>query len=190
MVIKDGVVMFQGLVFGYMYDMVILVMVGCEIGDFFLLKLQISSFGLVMLLVWDFVVSGMVLFVSFDVYVGEIFGFVGFVGFGRIELVFVIYGVDEVSGKVLIDGEFFDYCLLLNSIDVGILMLMESCKDDGLFLNSFVVWNFVVIMFGYGVYLVWVFIGYEEVCVKVMKECFGVVVDYVGFLIFVFFGGN
>ncbi|WP_305989051.1 sugar ABC transporter ATP-binding protein [Roseibium sp. MMSF_3544] len=189
-VIKDGVVTSQGPVSGYTHDSVIAAMVGRELGNLFPEKPLDREPGEPMLEIKDLVVEDTLPPVNFEVRAGEIVGLAGLVGSGRTELALAIYGANTASGKVLIEGEPLDYRSPSNSIDAGILMLTESRKDDGLFLNSSVARNFAATTPGHGVHPARVPIGHEEARAKVMKERFGVVVDNVGLPISALSGGN
>jgi ABC-type sugar transport system ATPase subunit len=77
-----------------------------------------------------------------------------------------------------------------NSIEAGLLMLTESRKDDGLFLDSSVARNFSATTPGLGAHHSNIPPGFEEKRALAMKERFGVVVDHVGLPISALSGGN
>lgn len=70
------------------------------------------------------------------------------------------------------------------------LMLTESRKDDGLFLNTSVARNFAATTPGHGVHHNAIPPGHEERRAAILKERRGVVVDHVGLPISALSGGN
>lgn len=86
--------------------------------------------------------------VSFVLLGGEILGFVGFVGVGCSEFVCVFFGIDmfevgmvEVLGKLVLLG------FVIEVIEVGICLVLEDWKLEGLFFDFFIVENIVVLSF-------------------------------------------
>lgn len=74
--------------------------------------------------------------VSFDVGAGEIVALTGLVGAGRTEVLRSIFGADRsFSGLVKVDGETLSRRIPTRTIAAGVVMLPESRKQDGLFLD-------------------------------------------------------
>ena len=189
-VIKDGVVTSKGPTSGYTHDSVIAAMVGRELGDLFPHKNETPQAGNKMLEVRNLLVAPDAIPADLDVHSGEIVGLAGLVGSGRTELALALYGAASSTGDVVLDGEPMPYRDPAGCIDAGMLMLTESRKDDGLFLNTSVARNFAATTPGYGVHHNAVPPGHEERRAAVLKERRGVVVDHVGLPISALSGGN
>lgn len=189
-VIKDGVVTSRGPVADYTHGRVVSAMVGRDLGDMFPPKGSTAIQGERVLDVRDFVVAPGVPAVSFHVHAGEILGLAGLVGSGRTELARAIYGADPAQGTVLLMGEPLASRSPAGSIEAGLLMLTESRKDDGLFLDSSVARNFSATTPGLGAHHANIPPGFEERRALAMKDRFGVVVDHVGLPISALSGGN
>lgn len=85
--------------------------------------------------------------VSFDVVLGEIFGIVGLVGVGCMELLWLIFGVDCVDVGIVEVGMLLVFvCIYLfgDVVCYGISLFIEDCKDEGLMLSLFIVINIVL----------------------------------------------
>ena len=189
-VIKDGVVTSKGPVADYTHDRVVSAMVGRELGDMFPPKGINATHGAPVLEVRDFVAGPGAPPASFHVAAGEILGLAGLVGSGRTELARAIYGADRGEGTVLLMGEPLASRSPAGSIEAGLLMLTESRKDDGLFLDSSVARNFSATTPGLGAHHANIPPGFEETRARAMKDRFGVVVDHVGLPISALSGGN
>lgn len=86
--------------------------------------------------VWD---------ILFSVCRGEILGFVGLVGFGCIELMNCLFGVDKcVGGEICFNGKDIFLCLFLDVVKKGMVYIIESCWDNGFFFNFFIVQNMAI----------------------------------------------
>ena len=80
--------------------------------------------------------------VSFEVRYGEVLGFAGLVGAGRSEIMHAIFGADKYdSGKVLIDGQPVHVTRPQQAISLGMSMVPESRKEQGLVLINSVGFN-------------------------------------------------
>ncbi|MEM1362546.1 MAG: sugar ABC transporter ATP-binding protein [Pseudomonadota bacterium] len=189
-VIKDGVVTSKGPTDTYTHDSVIAAMVGRELGDLFPHKAADPLAGGQVLQVRDLTVAPGLPPASFDVHAGEILGLAGLVGSGRTELALALFGAAPATGDVTLDGEPMPFRDPAGCIDAGMLMLTESRKDDGLFMNSSVARNFTATTPGYGVHHSAIPPGHEERRAAVLKERRGVVVDHVGLPISALSGGN
>ena len=189
-VIKDGVVTSRGPIENYTHDKVVSAMVGRDLGDMFPPKPDRASFGERVLDVRGLVVSGDMPPATFHVDAGEIVGLAGLVGSGRTELARALYGADPSSGEVVLMGEPLPYRTPAGSIEAGLMMLTESRKDDGLFLDSSVARNFAATTPGLGAHHANIPRGHEEKRAGAMKSRFGVVVDHVGLPISALSGGN
>lgn len=189
-VIKDGVVTSKGPTQDYTHDSVIAAMVGRELGDLFPPKSTDPTAGETVLKVRNLVVSPNLPPASLDVHAGEIAGLAGLVGSGRTELALALYGAAPATGDVTLMGEPMPYRDPAGCIEAGMLMLTESRKDDGLFLNTSVARNFAATTPGHGVHHSAIPPGHEERRAAILKERRGVVVDHVGLPISALSGGN
>ena len=67
---------------------------------------------------------------------GEILGLVGLVGSGRTELVRALFGADKVAGKsILLDGKAVEINSPMDAINLGLAMVPEDRKLQGLLLG-------------------------------------------------------
>lgn len=189
-VIKDGVVTSNGPTSDYTHDSVIAAMVGRDLGDLFPPKRQGSDIKEKVLEVRNLHVEPELPATNLDVHSGEIVGLAGLVGSGRTELALALYGAAPSTGDVTLMGEPMPYRDPAGSIEAGMLMLTESRKDDGLFLNTSVARNFTATTPGFGVHHNAVPPGHEERRAAVLKDRQGVVVDHVGLPISALSGGN
>ena len=187
-VIKDGAVTSQGSVDDFTHNKIIAAMVGRESGNLFPPKA--SNIGETILEVKDLVVAPEIPPASLEVRAGEILGLAGLVGAGRTELALAIFGTLPSTGSVWLQNEPLPFRNPAGCIDAGILMLTESRKDDGLFLNTSVARNFSATTPGMGVHHNAVPPGHEERRAQILKDRSGVVVDHVGLPISVLSGGN
>lgn len=74
--------------------------------------------------------------INFDVKEGEIFGIAGIVGAGRSELVRTIAGADKAqSGNIILDGKKVKIKSVSDAINLGIVMVPEDRKRQGLILD-------------------------------------------------------
>jgi ABC-type sugar transport system ATPase subunit len=81
--------------------------------------------------------------VSFSVRAGEILGFAGLVGAGRTETMRLIFGADTPdSGRIFINGNKVDIRCPGNAIRMGICLLTEDRKGQGLVLIHSCVENY------------------------------------------------
>ncbi|MBT3667683.1 MAG: sugar ABC transporter ATP-binding protein [Opitutae bacterium] len=81
--------------------------------------------------------------ISFDVRMGEILALTGLVGAGRTETVRLLFGADQKdSGVVELDGQVLELGKPSDAIEVGICLLTEDRKDQGLVLGQSVRDNF------------------------------------------------
>jgi ribose transport system ATP-binding protein len=80
--------------------------------------------------------------ISFSIRKGEILGLSGLVGAGRTELARVIYGAEPAeSGEILVEGKRVRIRSPQEAINLGIGLIPEDRKNQGVFLNMDVKWN-------------------------------------------------
>jgi ribose transport system ATP-binding protein len=80
--------------------------------------------------------------ISFSVRRGEILGLSGLVGAGRTELARVIYGAEPAeSGEILVEGKTVRIKSPQEAIHLGIGLIPEDRKNQGVFLDMDVKWN-------------------------------------------------
>ena len=83
--------------------------------------------------------------VSLKVCKGEIVGIGGLVGSGRTELARIVFGVDQMSeGKIIKNGAQLQLKSPKHAIEMGICMLGEDRKFDGLFMDRSVLENICI----------------------------------------------
>lgn len=114
-------------------------MIGCELVDFYLCK-DLWFEGVLLICVQGLNVFGWVRDIVFEVVLGEIFGFVGFVGVGCMELFEGLLGLCLVIVDcVEIVGKLVCICSLCEVVDLGFIYFSEDCKGKGLYVN-FLLW--------------------------------------------------
>lgn len=80
--------------------------------------------------------------VNFEVRYGEVLGFAGLVGAGRSEIMHAVFGADKYdSGEILIDGSAVHISCPQQAISLGMSMVPESRKEQGLVLINDVGFN-------------------------------------------------
>ncbi|MCI1305612.1 MAG: sugar ABC transporter ATP-binding protein [Lachnospiraceae bacterium] len=83
--------------------------------------------------------------VSFEAYGGEILGFSGLVGAGRTETMRAIFGADKLdSGKIYVKGKEVHIKSPRDAIKIGIALLTEDRKGQGLVLPQTIKLNMVL----------------------------------------------
>lgn len=90
-------------------------------------------------------VPGVVEDATFDVQPGEVVGLAGLVGSGRVELIRAIFGVQEATGRVEIDGTPFLKRSPRSAIGAGVAMLTSDRKTEGLVLSRSVLHNLTMV---------------------------------------------
>jgi ribose transport system ATP-binding protein len=75
--------------------------------------------------------------VSFDLRRGEILGVAGLQGMGQLELFSALFGMEESSGQILVQGQPVTFTSPLDAVDarIGISMVPEDRKTEALFLK-------------------------------------------------------
>lgn len=90
--------------------------------------------------------SGVFENVSFEVRAGEILGFFGLVGAGRSEIMRAIFGIDKLeSGKIFIHGKPVKIQSAKDAVKLGIALVPEDRKNDGLALQLPIVDNMTIV---------------------------------------------
>ncbi len=80
--------------------------------------------------------------VSFEVHKGEILGLSGLIGAGRTETARAIFGADKkITGDIYINGQRVDIKMPKDAIDLGIGLIPEDRKRQGVFLRESIRWN-------------------------------------------------
>lgn len=80
--------------------------------------------------------------INFSLKKGEILGFAGLVGAGRSELMKAIFGLDPIdSGEIYIDGKKVVIKSPNDAMNLGIALVPENRKDEGLILKKSVGYN-------------------------------------------------
>lgn len=71
--------------------------------------------------------------INFDLFKGEILGFYGLIGSGKTEIARALYGMDQVSGEIKINGEPIELKGPRVAIKSGLAMVPEERRTEGLF---------------------------------------------------------
>ncbi len=83
--------------------------------------------------------------ISFTLHKGEILGFGGLVGCGRTELAKLLYGAAKLDrGEILVDGLPVKIKTPYNAIKLGIGLIPEDRKREGIFEDYRLDWNIVI----------------------------------------------
>ncbi len=94
------------------------------------------EFGKTMLEVRNLTYPGLFKDVSFTVRMGEVVGFYGLVGAGRTEIAEVLFGLrTATAGEVFVDGEKAEITSPRDAIALGISLVPENRKEQGLVLQ-------------------------------------------------------
>jgi len=121
-------------------DELISMMVGRELTDYY--HRTFHELGEVTLEVKNLTRNGVFKDVSFSLRKGEILGFSGLVGAGRSEIMKAIFGLDPIdSGEIYIEGKKVEIKSPRDAMNLGIALVPENRKDEGLILKSSVGYN-------------------------------------------------
>ena len=162
-IIKDGQVTSKGDITHYDHDKIISKMVGRELADMFPTKRKEDSPTHTLLSVKNLKYNHWQKGINIEVLAGEIVGLAGLVGSGRTEIIEMIYGLrDSIDGEVIFNGKPYHKRSPQNSLDRGIVMLTESRKIDGLFLDHSVARNFTATTIDKGHHYLKLFSGISE----------------------------
>ncbi len=83
--------------------------------------------------------------ISFSLRRGEILGFAGLVGSGRTEIMQALFGLDHIlSGEIIYDGQRYIPSTPTHAIEVGIAMVPEDRKTQGIMPNISVRGNITI----------------------------------------------
>jgi len=121
-------------------DELISMMVGRELTDYY--HRTFHELGEVTLEVKNLTRNGVFKDVSFSLRKEEILGFSGLVGAGRSEIMKAIFGLDPIdSGEIYIEGKKVEIKSPRDAMNLGIALVPENRKDEGLILKSSVGYN-------------------------------------------------
>jgi ABC-type sugar transport system ATPase subunit len=139
-VMKDGQVVATAPTRDLGPDDLVRLMVGRDLGDIFGAREQAP--GETLLSVRGLTRRGVIEDISLDVRAGEIVGIAGLAGSGRTEVLRAIHGADPVDeGSVSVDGRPVRIRSPRDAIRLGIGLLTEDRKADGLMLFQSVAFN-------------------------------------------------
>jgi ABC-type sugar transport system ATPase subunit len=121
-------------------DELISMMVGRELTDYY--HRTFHELGENALEVKNLTKAGIFKDISFNLRKGEILGFSGLVGAGRSEIMKAIFGLDPIDyGEIYIDGKKVEIRSPNDAMDLGIALVPENRKDEGLILKGNVGYN-------------------------------------------------
>lgn len=139
-VLRDGKFVSNKLTTDHTHDSLVKDMVGREITDLF--PRSKRDKGAPVLTVRNLHTRTHLSDISFEVKAGEVLGFFGLMGAGRTELAKAIVGYDPISaGEIRIDGEPLTPHNTVRSKALGIGLLSEDRKEEGLMLDENVTRN-------------------------------------------------
>lgn len=140
----DGIWVGSKNIIEFIWQLLIIQMVGCELIQLFL-KFN-NIIGEEVLMVCNLMCQGVFYDVSFSVCCGEILGVVGLVGVGCSEVMESLFGMECFdSGEVLIDGVLVIIDFFFVVIEKGMVLLIEDWKKLGLFLVLLVLENMSIV---------------------------------------------
>lgn len=135
-VLRDGELVHSGEAAGHTPDSLVELMIGRALDSVFPGKQPPAPGAEVRLSVAGLTGTGFS-GVSFDVHAGEIVAIAGLVGSGRSEVLRAVYGADRsAAGALAVDGERYQRRSPNRSVSLGVVMLPESRKSQGLFLDA------------------------------------------------------
>jgi len=132
-VLKDGRYISTQRVADVTMDDLVKLMIGRDLKDVY--PKRTVEHGEVLLEVSGLSQSKLLRDISFQLHAGEIVGFAGIVGSGRTELARAIFGADPSSGEMRIDGRPFKPHSPAAAIRMGVALITEDRKAQGLFLQ-------------------------------------------------------
>jgi ribose transport system ATP-binding protein len=139
-VMKDGGVVADAPTSSLGPDDLIRLMVGRDLGDIY--GARDAQVGDAVLSVRGLRRDGVIEGIDFDVHAGEIVGIAGLAGSGRTEVLRAIHGADAVdAGHVEMDGRAVTIRSPRDAIALGIGLLTEDRKADGLLMLQSVAFN-------------------------------------------------
>ena len=146
-VLRDGQLVGVNPVEDLTSQKVVQMMVGRDIDDFFT-KSSTAEPGELILEARNLSSGSLLKDVSLSLYKGEIVGLAGLVGAGRTKLARVLFGVDPIEkGEVKFEGKAVQIYSPRDAIRLGIGLVPEDRKDEGLFLGQSVRSNVAVTLF-------------------------------------------
>ena len=132
-VLKDGRYISTQRVSDVTMDDLVKLMIGRDLKDVY--PKRSVEHGEVLLEVSGLSQSKLLRDISFQLHAGEIVGFAGIVGSGRTELARAIFGADPSSGEMRIDGKPYKPHSPAAAIRMGVALITEDRKAQGLFLQ-------------------------------------------------------
>ncbi len=136
LVLRDGQVVGQGSINEFDTNRVVSLIVGRQTNQLFPEKTHQPQ-SEVALKVDQVSQPGVVDDVSFELRVGEVLGLSGLMGSGRTELARILFGLDPMSsGRIELAGRSIKHLSTLERIRLGMAMLTESRRDDGLCMQA------------------------------------------------------
>lgn len=160
----NGVMVGVGVIFDIDCLGLVCLMLGCEEVELIVWLMSVRS--LVVLKVVDLFFGDYGFCVFFEIKLGEIFGFYGFVGVGCLLLMKIIWGVIfYCEGVISLDGWVLWLGNIGDCIVFGGVYVFEDCCYEGLIVSWMIVENFVFVNF----FLVCVFVLLFWVSMSVLK---------------------
>jgi ABC-type sugar transport system ATPase subunit len=132
-ILKDGRYISTQRVADVTMDDLVKLMIGRDLKDVY--PMRTVEHGEVLLEVSGLSQSKLLRDISFQLHAGEIVGFAGIVGSGRTELARAIFGADPSSGEMRIDGKPYRPHSPAAAIRMGVALITEDRKAQGLFLQ-------------------------------------------------------
>ncbi len=135
-ILRDGNFVLRDRVKNMSFDDVVKNMVGYDLGNLYPPKPDVKI-GNVLLEARNLSKENQFKDVSFKVHEGEIIGFAGLMGFGRTEIMNVLFGVENRdAGEILFKDKLVKLSNVQHAKKLGIGYVTENRKEEGLFLDS------------------------------------------------------
>ena len=135
-VLRDGCVVGQGPVQEFNTHRVVSLMVGRQTDQLFPIRTKQPT-AEVALRAQNVTQPGVIHDVSFALHRGEVLGLSGLMGSGRSELARILFGLDPMSaGRIELYGQPIERLLTHQRIGLGMAMLTESRREDGLCMQA------------------------------------------------------
>jgi len=145
-VLRDGAVVGAGPIADFDNRRLVSLMVGRDSDNPFPPRTSQPDLQQVQLEVRQVTQVGVVHEISFALHRGEILGISGLMGSGRTELARILFGIDSLqSGNIRLCGESIEHLSTARRIQLGLAMLTESRREDGLCMPASIAENMTLV---------------------------------------------
>jgi ribose transport system ATP-binding protein len=145
-VLRDGAVVGAGPIADFNNRRLVSLMVGRESDNPFPPRTSRPDHQQVQLDVCQVTQPGVVHEISFALHRGEVLGISGLMGSGRTELARMLFGIDSLkTGSITLCGESIEHLSTARRIQLGLAMLTESRREDGLCMPASIAENMTLV---------------------------------------------